>query len=60
MPALLIKILSHALTRQLVLLGLKELARRSDNTVDDQVVTIVEHGLANRVNPVRRATDVAK
>lgn len=52
--SLLIKVLSHKLTQQLIILGLETAAKRSDNTVDDQVVQIVKHGLANRVNPIKR------
>lgn len=50
----LVKFLSNALVQQLVLNGLEHLAKRSDNTVDDQVVTIVKQGLANKPNPVKR------
>lgn len=51
----LLKILSHAITQQIILLGLREAAKRSDNTIDDQVVSIVEAGYKNRVNPITRA-----
>lgn len=54
--SILIKLLSNSLVQQLVLQGLAHLAKRSDNTVDDQVVTIVKQGLANKVNPVKRVT----
>lgn len=50
----LIKVLSHKLAQQLIVLGLETAAKRSDNTVDDKVVQIVKHGLANRVNPIKR------
>lgn len=50
----LIKVLSHKLTQQLIVLGLETAAKRSDNTVDDKVVQIVKHGLANRLNPIKR------
>jgi hypothetical protein len=52
--SLLIKALSHRLTQQLIVLGLETAAKRSDNTVDDKVVQIVKHGLANRLNPIKR------
>jgi hypothetical protein len=54
MPTILFKLLSDTLIQQVVLLGLEQLAKRSDNTIDDQVVSIVRQGLANRVNPVQR------
>lgn len=60
MPAILLKLLSQTLVQRLILLGLREAAKRSDNTIDDQVVRIVEHGYANRVNPVRRVAEVAE
>lgn len=50
----LLKVLSHQVTRQLIVLGLETAAKRSDNTVDDQVVAIVRAGLDNRVNPIAR------
>ena len=53
--SLLLKVLSNALVQQLVLQGLEALAKRSDNTVDDKVVSVVRHALANRVDPVKRA-----
>lgn len=52
----LIKLLSNTLVQQLVVQGLELLAKRSDNTIDDQVVAIVRQGLANRVNPIKRVT----
>lgn len=52
--SILIKLLSNSLVQQLVLQGLVHLAKRSDNTIDDQVVAIVEAGFKNRVNPVTR------
>lgn len=52
--SLLIKVLSHKVAQQLIVLGLETAAKRSDNTVDDKVVEIVKHGLANRLNPIKR------
>ncbi|HBW09469.1 MAG: hypothetical protein JL55_18960 [Pseudomonas sp. BICA1-14] len=52
--SLLVKVLSRKLTQQLIVLGLETVAKRSDNTVDDKVVQIVKHGLANRLNPIKR------
>lgn len=60
MPAILLKLLSHTLVRQLILLGLREASKRTDNTIDDEIVRIVEHGFANRVNPIRRVAEVPK
>lgn len=42
------------MAQELIVLGLETLAKRSDNTVDDQVVAIVKNGMANRVNPIKR------
>lgn len=50
----LIKILSNALVQRLVVEGLQLLAKRSDNTVDDQVVRVVQQALANRLDPIKR------
>jgi hypothetical protein len=50
----LIRVLSHKLAQQLIVLGLETAAKRSDNTVDDQVVSIVKEGLSNRINPIQR------
>jgi len=40
----LLTMLTNATVQQLILLGLREAAKRSDNTIDDQVVAIVENG----------------
>lgn len=56
----LLKILSNSVAQQVILLGLREAAKRSDNTIDDQVVAIVENGYKNRVDPIKRAVEVAE
>lgn len=50
----LLKLLSHGLVQQIIILGLEKAAARSTNTVDDQVVAIVRQALGNRVNPIQR------
>ena len=52
--AIILKILSNALIQQLILLGLKEAAARTDNTIDNKVVEIVQAGFDGRVNPITR------
>ena len=52
--------LTNATVQQLILLGLREAAKRSDNTIDDQVVAIVENGYKNRVDPIKRAVEVVR
>lgn len=52
----LLKFFTNALVRQLAVAALELLAKRSDNTVDDQIVTIVKQGLANKADPVKRVT----
>lgn len=47
-------VLSEAAVQSLLLLLLRKAAERTDNTIDNTVVEIVEAGLANRVNPVQR------
>lgn len=54
MHAILLKILSNAIVQQLILLGLKEAATRTDNTIDNKVVEIVQAGFDGRVNPITR------
>lgn len=57
MPTLvsfLLKVLGNKVAQQIIVVGLEAAAKRSGNTVDDQVVQIVKHGLANRVNPIKR------
>lgn len=54
MHAILLKILSNAAVQSLILLGLREAAKRSDNTIDDKVVEIVESGFRNRIDPIKR------
>ena len=56
----LLTMLTNATVQQLILLGLREAAKRSDNTLDDQVVAIVENGYKNRVDPIKRAVEVAR
>lgn len=51
--ALLFKFVTNAFVQRLVVSGLEELAKRTDNTVDDQVITVVKKGLANRPSPTR-------
>lgn len=53
----LLAILGNSVVQQLILLGLSEAAKRSDNTIDDKVVQIVENGYRNRVNPIQRAVE---
>lgn len=50
----LLKVIGHKVAQQIIVLGLETAAKRSDNTVDDQVVSIVKDGLSNRINPVGR------
>lgn len=50
----LLKVLGNKIAQQIIIIGLETAAKRSDNTVDDQVVKIVKEGLSNRVNPVTR------
>lgn len=50
----LLKVLGNKVAQQIIVVGLEAAAKRSGNTVDDQVVQIVKHGLANRVNPIKR------
>ena len=52
--SLLIKLFSYDLTQQVVILGLEKAVARTNNTVDDQVVSIVRQALGNRVNPIQR------
>lgn len=47
-------VLSEAAVQHLILALLRRAAQSTDNTIDDTVVEIVEAGLANRVNPVKR------
>lgn len=54
MHAILLKILSSTFTQQLILLGLKEAAARTDNTIDNKVVEIVQAGFDSRINPIAR------
>lgn len=56
----LLTMLTNATVQQLILLGLREAAARSDNTIDDKVVAIVENGYKNRVDPIKRAVEVAE
>ena len=63
MPTLakiLLSLLTNATVQQLILLGLREAAARSDNTIDDKVVAVVENGYKNRVDPIKRAVEVAE
>lgn len=53
-PQLLLRMLSHSVAQQLIILGLEAAAKRSSNTLDDKVVEIVKAGFANRVNPITR------
>lgn len=48
------KILGSTIFKKLLILGLEEAAKRSDNTIDDEVVRIVKAGLNNWVDPVAR------
>lgn len=48
-------VLSEAAVQHLILTLLRRAAQSTGNTVDDTVVSIVEAGLSNRVNPVKRA-----
>lgn len=50
----LFKVLGNRIAQQIIVVGLETAAKRSDNTVDDQIVSIVKDGLSNRVNPVGR------
>lgn len=54
MHAILLKILSNTFIQQLILLGLKEAAARTDNTIDNKVVEIVQAGFDSRINPIAR------
>ena len=56
----LLTMLTNATVQQLILLGLREAAKRSDNTIDDQVVAIVENGYKNRADPIKRAVEVVR
>lgn len=56
----LLTILTNSTAQQLILLGLREAAARSDNTIDDKVVAVVENGYKNRVDPIKRAVEVAE
>lgn len=49
--------LGNSTVQQLILLGLSEAAKRSDNTIDDKVVQIVENGYRNRANPIQRVAE---
>lgn len=53
--ALLLKALGSHTTKVLVLAGLELVAKRSDNTIDDEVVQIVKAGFDNRERPIERA-----
>jgi hypothetical protein len=55
MHAILLKLFTNALIQRLILLGLKEAAARTDNTIDDKVVAIVQAGFDSRINPIQRA-----
>lgn len=57
---ILLTLLTNATVQQLILLGLREAAARSDNTIDDKVVAVVENGYKNRVDPIKRAVEVAE
>ncbi len=52
--SLLIKLFSYDRTQQVAILGLEKAAARTNNTVDDQVVSIGRQALGNRVNPIQR------
>lgn len=52
--SLLLKVLGNKIAQQIIVVGLETAAKRSDNTVDDQVVKIVKEGLSNRLNPIAR------
>lgn len=54
MHAILLKLLTNTLIQRLILLGLKEAAARTDNTIDNKVVEIVQAGFDGRVNPITR------
>lgn len=56
----LLTVLTHSTVQQLILLGLREAAARSDNTIDDKVVAVVENGYKNRVDPIKRVVEVTK
>ncbi len=56
----LLTILTNSTVQQLILLGLREAAARSDNTIDDKVVAVVENGYKNRVDPIKRVVEVAE
>ena len=58
--ALLLKILGSHITKALVLAGLEQVAKRSDNTVDDEVVKIVKAGLENREHPIEQAAAIGR
>lgn len=42
MPKIILKIISTKLFKRIVMIGLKELARRTDNKVDDSIVKEIE------------------
>lgn len=56
----LLRALASSTVQQLILLGLREAAARSDNTIDDKVVAVVENGYKNRVDPIKRVIEVAE
>lgn len=60
MPIFLLKLLTHTFAQRLAVSVLEDLAKRSDNTIDDRIVRIVKYGIDNRVNPINRAADIAK
>ena len=51
---LIFRLLTDSIVQQIIVLGLTEAAKRSDNTVDDRIVEIVKAGFDNRVNPINR------
>lgn len=56
----LLTMLTNATVQQLILLGLREAAKRSDNTIDDQGRGHRRERLQNRVDPIKRAVEVVR
>ena len=59
MPAIvkiLLKLFGSRLLQEVVLVGLEEAAKRSSNSVDDQIVAVVRNAFDNRINPFEGIT----
>lgn len=54
---LLVRIIGSTTAKNLVLYALGEAVKRTDNTIDDDVVRIVRAGFAGTQNPTGKPTD---